>query len=436
MPEMWHCRRTRVRRNHRAPGDFLLLYDRLKPLITIAAPHSRGIGAWSRGETMTSLAQSCSFAALALVAGIACASAQQPLPQPSQAYPPAGVTVSAREQTCQRLETQLAAINGAASDVSRGDQIRRLEEAMGRQQAELDRTQAQARRQGCEASGFFQIFGGVGRSEQCGTLNNQIQQMRANLARVQGDLQRMQGAGASVERDGQRRAILSALVQNECGAQYRAQAARAQGPGNFFEQLFGGPGSVSAPEQDGGGGGGYRTVCVRTCDGYFFPISHSTSQDRFRDDEATCQRMCPAAEVQLFSHRTSGEDMRQAISTSGKLYTEMPTAFKYKTEWNNACACKQPGESWANAVKDDPRTQTLLEQGDIVVTEERAKVMNAPRDAKGRPMLPPSQAQQKKGGAPAPAAAAAPVQAAPEPEPDPNAPKKPIRSVGPKFMAE
>jgi hypothetical protein len=340
-----------------------------------------------------------------------------------------GVTISARDQTCQRLEAQLASI-GSGGDPARAEQIRRLEEAMGRQQTELDRTQAQARRQGCEQTGFFQIFGGIARSEQCGPLNNQIQQMRANLARVQGDLQRMQGGGTNMEREGQRRSVLSALAQNDCGPQYRAQAART-GPGNFFEQLFGGPGSASGPEQDTGMGGGYRTVCVRVCDGYFFPISFSTSQDRFRDDELTCQRMCPASDVVLFAHRNPGEDMRQAVATDGRLYTEMPNAFKYKTEWNATCTCKQPGQSWANAVKDDPRAQTLLEQGDIVVTEERAKVMNAPRDAKGRPIVPPG---QKKGSAPA-STASVPA-AAPEPPVDPNAPKKPIRSVGPKFLSE
>ena len=43
-------------------------------------------------------------------------------------------------------------------------------------------------------------------------------------------------------------------------------------------------------------GGTFRTICVRTCDGFYFPISYATSPDRFRDDEQTCQRMCPAAE--------------------------------------------------------------------------------------------------------------------------------------------
>ncbi|HEY5929426.1 MAG TPA: DUF2865 domain-containing protein, partial [Burkholderiales bacterium] len=256
---------------------------------------------------MAALARLTGLAALAF-AGSVSALAQQPLPPP--AYPPSGVTVSAREQTCQRLEGQLASL-GAGGDAARADQIRRLEDSMSRQQAELDRTQTQARRQGCDQPGFFQLFGGAGRSEQCAPLNTKIQQMRTNLARVQGDLQQLQSSNnPGFEREGQRRNVLNALAQNDCGPQYRAQAARAA-PGNFFEQLFGGPGSTSGPEQDAGASGsGYRTVCVRTCDGYFFPISFSTSQDRFREDEQTCQRMCPAAEVALFSHRTSGEDMR------------------------------------------------------------------------------------------------------------------------------
>jgi hypothetical protein len=126
--------------------------------------------------------------------------------------------------------------------------------------------------------------------------------------------------------------------------------------------------------------------------------------------------------------------MRQATSTGGRLYSELPNAFKYKTEWNTSCTCKQPGESWANAVKDDPNTQTLLERGDIIVTEERAKQMNAPRDAKGRPIVTPAQKGAQKGAAPAPATAAAPVAADTPVESEGE--KKPIRSVGPKFLSQ
>ena len=78
--------------------------------------------------------------------------------------------------------------------------------------------------------------------------------------------------------------------------------------------------------------------------------------------------------------------------------------------------------------------ETALERQDIVVTEERAKQLSAPRDAKGRPILPPSQKGAQK-GAPA---AAAPVAAEPAPPPadQPEGEKKPIRSVGPKFLSQ
>ena len=381
---------------------------------------------------MKKITRHCSSALLACAAAMVGATAFA-----QQSYPPPGTTLSARDQSCQRLEAQLGAIDRGSSDPAKAEQVRQLEATLGRQQAELDRVTQQSRRQGCEASGFFQIFGGAGRSEQCGPLNNQISQVRANLSRVQNDLQRLQSSGANYERDGQRRAVLAALVQNDCGPQYRAQAAQSR---NLFETLFG---SGSAPEVEqnnpgdgGASGSGYRTVCVRTCDGYFFPISFSTSQDRFRDDEATCQRMCPASEVALYTHRNPGEDMRQAVSANaGKLYTELPTAFKYKTEWSNACVCKQANESWANAVKDDPASQSAVDRNDVV-SEERAKILSAPRDAKGRPILPPAQKGSQKGAASAagPAPAAAPP--APPPPDQPEGEKKPIRSVGPKFLSQ
>ena len=400
-------------------------------LVTIAAPQLGGSQAGTFRDSMTKFANTCSFSILACVVALANgpAAAQQPYPAPGQ-------TVSARGETCRGLEAQLANIDRASGEQGKAEQIRRLEENVGRQQAELDRSTQQSRQKGCDTPVFLQIFGGGNRSEQCPALTNQIQQIRSNMARMQADLQRLQGAGSNYERDGQRRSVIQALAQNDCGPQYRAQAAQSR---NLFENLFGpGPGSTEQNTSNEPVGSGYRTVCVRTCDGYFFPISFSTSQDRFRDDEVTCQRMCPAAEVQLYSHRNPGEDMRQAVSTNGdrRLYTELPTAFKYKTEWSNACVCKQANESWANAVKDDPSTQTAVERQDLVVTEERAKVLNAPRDAKGRPILPPSQKGSQKG---APAAAQAPAAFEPAPPPaadQPEGEKKPIRSVGPKFLSQ
>ncbi len=54
------------------------------------------------------------------------------------------------------------------------------------------------------------------------------------------------------------------------------------------------------------GNGTYRTLCVRTCDGFYFPISFSTTSDRFPADAQTCQSMCPGAEATLFYYPNPG----------------------------------------------------------------------------------------------------------------------------------
>jgi hypothetical protein len=260
-------------------------------------------------------------------------------------------------------------------------------------------------------------------------LNNQIQQIRSNLNYYQTEIQRLQGN--SGEREGERRGVLISLSQNDCGPQYR-QFANAS-PGGFFETLFGINPVPSSPSSPMGVplSGTYRTLCVRTCDGYYFPISYSTVPGKFAEDEALCRRMCPAAEVAIYSHRNPGEDVSRAMSISGKLYTDLPTAFSYRKTYNAACSCRAPGQSWAEALRQgDDQT---LERGDIVVTEERSRQLSQPRfDAQGRPVS--VDAGSVKPGTPVPAAIAAPpaAPAADKAEADPS--KRKIRAVGPAFL--
>jgi hypothetical protein len=300
--------------------------------------------------------------------------------------------------------------------------MRRLEETADRQQGDLDRLTQQARRMGCESSGLFAIFGN--QSEQCGPINSRIQQMRAQLDQTMSGLSRLRGSG-NFEQDNQRRSVLLALAQNNCGPQYAAAARTAQ-PGGFLDNLFG----THAP--DGPSGNTFRTVCVRTCDGYFFPISFATSPGRFADDERTCKKLCPAAEVALFTHRNPGEDMNQAVSLGGQPYAQQPNAFKYRTAYDAACSCKAPGQTWAEALKNTEDRSTL-EHGDIVVTEERAKQMSQPRDAQGRPTR---QTSGAKTAPAAPQAIATPPASSGDTTAEPPASNRPIRSVGPTFIPQ
>lgn len=315
---------------------------------------------------------------------------------------------------CQRLEGQLTALDRGNSDPTRADQIRIADEAVQRQQFEVDKLVAQARRMGCTSTGFFSIFSIP--PPQCGALNRRIEDQRDALERMQNQLERTQGGTA--ERAAQRQSLLIALADNNCGPQYRA-AARAGEQGGFFDRLFGG-GSVFSPHPNGPMGGTYRTVCVRTCDGYYFPISFETSPERFREDEQTCQHMCPAAEVQLYTYHNPGEEMTQAVGLNGRLYTELPTAFQYRKALSPTCSCRRPGESWADALRVNGGDNTLA-PGDVVVTDQNANRIS----------------QQGAGVAAKPAAAkAAPAAAdamvdAPG-EPDPT--KRKVRPVGPTFL--
>src|SRR6266436_7800879 len=123
---------------------------------------------------------------------------------------------------CPRLEAQLATIDrGGSNDPAKDDQIHRYQDAAAKQQGELDRVTSQAKRMGCDSSGFFSLFNN--NSAQCGPVNTQIQQMRSNLDQITSSLERLRGGGGGGfggERDSQRRSVLTALAQNNCGPQY------------------------------------------------------------------------------------------------------------------------------------------------------------------------------------------------------------------------
>jgi hypothetical protein len=321
---------------------------------------------------------------------------------------------------------------GGGGDPAKEEQIRRYQDAAAKQQSELDRVTSQAKRMGCDSSGFFSLFSG--QSAQCGPVNTQIQQMRANLEQITTSLERLRSGGlGGADRENQRRSVLAALAQNNCGPQY-ANAAR--GPGSFLDNLFGNNNNnnpVAPPSADlGGQSGTYRTVCVRTCDGFYFPISFATVPARFPDDEKTCKNLCPASEASLYSYRNPGEDMNQAVSINGQSYASSPNAFRYRQEFNPSCACKAAGQTWSDALKTIDDKASAEQQGDIIVTEESAKKMSRAPSAKAVP------AAAKKGTAPAGTTATAPAPeattAGTAPATAPAADNKSIRSVGPTFI--
>ena len=268
---------------------------------------------------------------------------------------------------CGRLQAQLASLpRGDASGVAKYVQ------AAQKQRAELDRTSSYARSIGCERRQF--LFFGSAPPPQCGPIGAQMQRMQANLDQINGQIQRMGGGADATRRD--------------LTARYNAYCRTSQ-PRNFFEQLFGGNEPDDAEEAvappvdplDSSPRGGPKAVCVRTCDGAFFPISYSATRRNLGNLADLCSALCPNSETEVFTYSMS-RDIDDAVSVSGKSYKSMPYADKFRTKFDSSCACKAQGQSWVEALAEAERILGKS-KNDVIVTPEKSAELSKVRP--GRP---------------------------------------------------
>ncbi len=83
---------------------------------------------------------------------------------------------------------------------------------------------------------------------------------------------------------------------------------------------------------------GYRTVCVRMCDGFFFPISFGTSEGSFSRDQSTCSNACPGA--RLYHYKAGSENPEDMVDASGQAYSKHKNANLFRTQFVESCKCK------------------------------------------------------------------------------------------------
>ena len=83
-----------------------------------------------------------------------------------------------------------------------------------------------------------------------------------------------------------------------------------------------------------------RTVCVRMCDGYFFPLSNHTNGSNLHAQEAMCSAACPASTTKLFTLAAGNEVIDQAVSLKGVNYTATSMAYAYEKGVDKTCSCQ------------------------------------------------------------------------------------------------
>lgn len=188
----------------------------------------------------------------------------------------------------------------------------------------------------------------------CQTLLNQGQKLTAECMRVarvivngRDDYTKLSASietGQAVSQ--QREVALQQIARFGCntGASttYNSQTESKSPFARLFEQLFGGGQQMIDPYGYNPNGQTLRTVCVRSCDGYYWPISFSTVSEFLADDAATCQSQCPGSDVELYYYHNPGETPEEMINLAGAPYSGLPNAFRYREEYDSSCSCKAP----------------------------------------------------------------------------------------------
>lgn len=99
------------------------------------------------------------------------------------------------------------------------------------------------------------------------------------------------------------------------------------------------PAEKQQRRQPSAAGGSYRTLCVRTCDGYYFPISNKATRSKFEIDSNACLQRCAGGEARLFVHRYPGQEVSSAVDLQGNRYVDLENAFLYRKELVEGCGC-------------------------------------------------------------------------------------------------
>jgi hypothetical protein len=211
-----------------------------------------------------------------------------------------GGPAEAKPGVCRQLKAQLA---GTSQTQLRA--TRRYDVAIAKQRTAMQQSYAMARRYRCAAGAGAPI---------CGKIGANIRAQKRNLARY----------------EAQKRRVVQALYSDACAGTPRERPKKQRTARSHEEKL-------------------YRTVCVRTCDGYFFPVSFSTTANRFDEDASACSARGGALEHQLFSLKLPDQTLEDAVSIDGHRYSDLPNALRYQRELVDGCST---GVRQASAMAD------------------------------------------------------------------------------------
>ncbi len=125
------------------------------------------------------------------------------------------------------------------------------------------------------------------------------------------------------------------------------------------------------------------TVCVRKCDGSFFPVSYFGADSRSDTLEQVCRSLCPNADVALYSFPFGGT-VEEAVSSAGEPYGSLPNAGRFEQTNDPTCSCRASGQSWAETL-GAAEAKYGRHSRDVLISVEAAERMSRPVPAAAYP---------------------------------------------------
>ena len=336
---------------------------------------------------------------------------------------------------CRALGRQIAAYDRAGPA---SGEARRYAQAAATQQAEIDRTVAYGVSVGCWRQSFFSNPPAV-----CGQIDERLYWMRANLANLSAR------AVPGPRLGGIDRETLQLEYDAWCRGRRDAPRAARVDP-------FGGPppglrrvpieeppaydvppdetgeawqDALPDPRPDEGERAGSSAICVRSCDGGYFPLTVKARTGKLTDLQELCTALCPNVEAKLYT-LPAGGNVADAVNPAGETYSRHPNAFLFRKKYDAACACKPAGKDWGQVLNEAEKIIDKETGGaDRTVSPREAEALSkpvvppAPGAAPEPPAAAPTRRDRRNAARPAPptAAPAAPPPAAEAPAPTPPA---------------
>lgn len=337
-------------------------------------------------------------------------------------------------------------LNTDVETIGNTRETRAYQQAISRQQREIDTVQRDLRRFGC-TSGSFLVYGGEN-AETCDMLSGTLDRMYDNLAELQNHDIPLVTRSMSPAR---RTQLLNALERNGCNdvpdsprASLDVSPSEPASYDPALQEQY--PPAQRQPQirNLGGGdrGGNLQTVCVRTCDGGFFPVSTNTSPASFERDAQVCSMMCPGVQTELFYHGVGTQEMSEMVSASGGTpYRQEPYAFQFRSsarKQDKSCSCNfsayyremmKREAAKANGADIAPTNQSATAPA-AEPTKPYSSILNL--DTKPDAKSPPAPAVSAPPGKKPDAKAEKPAEPGPAMPYDPS--KANVRKVGPQFL--